>query len=138
MSKEVKNNVKILETDYAKEQYAKYAYQQRQIIFRRRRLMAVFIVAFVIFLSVGISLFNDYLRLQQLQDVKQETIVKQAEVKQKMADLNRDVALLKDDDYVAKVARSRFLYSKEGELIFPLPGNEAAEKADDSTTESSE
>ncbi len=138
MSKEVKNNVKILDTDYAKEQYAKYAYQQRQIIFRRRRLMAVFIVAFVVFLSVGISLFNDYLRLQRLQDVKQETIVKQAEVKQKMAGLNRDVALLKDDDYVAKVARSRFLYSKEGELIFPLPGNEAAEKADDSTTESSE
>jgi cell division protein DivIC len=34
---------------------------------------------------------------------------------------NEDVALLKDDDYVAKLARSRFLLSKEGEQIYPTP-----------------
>lgn len=29
--------------------------------------------------------------------------------------------MLKDDDYVAKLARSRFLLSKEGEQIYPTP-----------------
>ncbi|MGX7195770.1 FtsB family cell division protein [Enterococcus olivae] len=136
MSKEKKNNVQILDTEYAKKQYAKYAQQHRQIIFRRRRLFVIFAVSLVVFVSVGISLFNDYLRLQKLQDVQQETLVKKEEVDQKMTDLNREVALLQDEDYVAKIARDRFLYSLDGELIFPLPGNEAA--ATTETTSSTE
>ena len=142
MSEERKTNVQMLDNDYAKKQYAKYAQQHRKIIFRRRRLFVLFAIAFVVFISMGISLFNDYLHLQQLKEVKAETVVKEKAVNQKVADLTREVGLLKDDDYVAKVARSRFLYSKEGELIFPLPGNEAtiaedASEASDETTETS-
>ncbi|GMA44957.1 hypothetical protein GCM10025853_24140 [Tetragenococcus halophilus subsp. halophilus DSM 20339] len=77
MDKQEKSKVKVLDNEYAKKQYAKYAKEQRQIIFRRRRLMAIFVVAAIIFLSVGISLFNDYLRLQKLEDYKEETVVKQ-------------------------------------------------------------
>ena len=126
MSNEQKSKVQVLETDYAKKQYAKYAQQHRKIIFRRRRLFVLFVAAFLVFASMGISLFNDYLHLQQLKEVKAETVVNEKAVNQKVADLTREVKLLKDDDYVAKIARSRFLYSKEGELIFPLPGNEEA------------
>ncbi|KAF1304187.1 septum formation initiator family protein [Enterococcus saccharolyticus] len=135
MTKGNKDNLKILDTDYAKEQYAKYAKQQRQIIFRRRRLLAVFVVAFVVFLSVGVSLFNDYLRLNKLEEVKQETLTQQKEVAMKVDGLTRDVGLLNDKEYVAKVARSRFLYSKDGELIFPLPGNNVAEEQTETTQE---
>lgn len=132
------NNLKVLDTDYAKEQYAKYAKQQKQVIFRRRRLMVIFTVAAVIFVSVGISIFNDYLRLNQLKEVKQETIVQQVEVEGKVADLQREVALLKDEDYIAKVARSRFLYSKEDELVFPIPGNSNTVEEEPTSEESEE
>ena len=139
MSEERKSKVQRLDNDYTKEQYAKYTQQHRQIIFRRRRLLVLFVIAFFVFASMGISLFNDYLHLRQLDEVKAETVVKEKAVNQKVADLTREVGLLKDDDYVAKVARSRFLYSKEGELIFPLPGNEAAVAEDSSeATDSSE
>ncbi|AYW47777.1 septum formation initiator [Tetragenococcus osmophilus] len=130
MDKQEKSNVKVLDNDYAKKQYAQYAKQQRQVIFRRRRLLAIFVVAAIIFLSVGISLFNDYLRLQKLEDYKEETVAQQKEVSQQTDDLEKDVALLKDEDYVAKMARSRFLYSDDDEIVFPLPGDEG-EAADE-------
>lgn len=135
MSEKKKNNVQLLDNEYAKKQYAEYARQQKQIIFRRRRLFVLFAIAFVAFASVGISLFNDYLHLQQLKEVEQETLAKEEEVDQKMTDINREVSLLKDEDYVAKLARSRFLYSKDGEIVFPLPGNETTTAE---TTESTE
>ena len=127
------NNLKVLDTDYAK-----YAKQQKQVLFRRRRLMAIFTIAAVIFVSVGISIFNDYLRFNQLKEVKQETIVQQVEVEGKVADLQREVALLKDEDYIAKVARSRFLYSKEDELVFPIPGNSTTVEEEPTSEESEE
>ena len=37
-----------------------------------------------------------------------------------MTQLKRDVALLQDDEYVAKLARSRFFYSKKNEKIYPV------------------
>lgn len=138
MDKQDKSNVKVLDNEYAKKQYAKYAKQQRQIVFRRRRLLAIFVVAAVIFLSVGISLFNDYLRLQKLESYKEETVAEQKEVSKQTEDLENDVDLLKDEDYVAKMARSRFLYSDDDEIVFPLPGNEtdAVDESDEATSTS--
>lgn len=124
MDKQEKNKIEVLDNNFAKEQYAHYAKQQRQIIFRRRRLLAIFVVAAVVFLSVGISLFNDYLRLQKLEDYKTETVTQEKNISEKVDGLKKDVSLLKDEDYVAKLARSRFLYSDEDEIVFPLPGNE--------------
>ena len=37
-----------------------------------------------------------------------------------MDQLTQDVSLLKDDDYVAKLARSKYFYSKEGEQVYPV------------------
>ncbi|GAA3015857.1 FtsB family cell division protein [Tetragenococcus solitarius] len=124
MDNKEKTNVKVLDNEYAKKQYAKYAKEQRQIIFRRRRLLAIFVVAAIIFLSVGISLFNDYLRLQKLETFKEETVAEQKDVSKQTEGLQKDVSLLKDKDYVAKMARSRFLYSDDDEIVFPLPENE--------------
>ncbi|HLQ41171.1 MAG TPA: septum formation initiator family protein [Tetragenococcus sp.] len=131
MDKQEESKVKVLDNEYAKEQYAYYAKQQRQIIFKRRRLLAIFVVAAAIFLSVGISLFNDYLRLQKLEDYKTETIAQEKVLSEKVGGLKKDVSLLKDEDYVAKLARSRYLYSDDDEIVFPLPGNEAATKDKD-------
>ncbi len=48
MGKNEKNSKKVaaLENDYTKEQYVEFQKQQKQLIFRRRRLAAIFLVAF--------------------------------------------------------------------------------------------
>ena len=126
MDKEPNKQIELLQTEYAKEQFAKFEKERRQVVFRRRRLVAVFVAALVIFAIVGIQMFNDQMRLQKLQEYKAETVDK------KVTQLKRDVALLQDDEYVAKLARSRFFYSKKNEKIYPVLPD-----ASDSKTETS-
>ena len=120
MAKESNKKIELLQTDYAKEQFAKFEKERRQVVFRRRRLVAFFVAALAIVAIVGIQMFNDQMRLQKLKEYKAETVAEQKEAEQKVASLERDVALLQDDEYVAKLARSRFFYSKDGEKIYPV------------------
>lgn len=126
MNQEEPNKIEFLENDYAKQHYAQQVKKRREVIFRRRRLALIFAIATVVFLSVGISLFNDYLRLQNLEKYQSEAVVTQEASKEKKAKLEKEVDLLEDEDYVAKIARDRFLYSKDGELVFPLPEHETS------------
>lgn len=123
MGKNEKNSKKVaaLENDYTKEQYVEFQKQQKQLIFRRRRLAAIFLVAFIIFAFSAIQLMKDYHRLGAFKQERADAIAESVAVDKKVKDLKKDVALLKDDDYVAKLARSRFLLSKEGEQIYPTP-----------------
>ncbi|MGI6156337.1 MAG: septum formation initiator family protein [Enterococcus sp.] len=128
MKQENQNNLQYLDNDYVKENYGKQVKKQREVIFRRRRLAAIMVVATALFISLGIPLFNDYLRLQNLKTYQEQTILDQKALEEEVAALQKEVDLLHDDDYVAKIARERFYYSKEGELLFPLPESETANK----------
>ncbi|OOG27738.1 septum formation initiator [Enterococcus casseliflavus] len=137
MAKESNEKIELLQTDYAKEQFAKFEKERRQVVFRRRRLVAFFVAALAIFAIVGIQMFNDQMRLQKLKEYKAETVAEQKEAEQKVASLERDVALLKDDEYVAKLARSRFFYSKDGEKIYPvLPDGTDSQSTNEDSSQS--
>lgn len=137
MAKESNKKIELLQTDYAKEQFAKFEKERRQVVFRRRRLVAFFVAALAIFAIVGIQMFNDQMRLQKLKEYKAETVAEQKEAEQKVASLERDVALLQDDEYVAKLARSRFFYSKDGEKIYPvLPDGTDSQNANERSSQS--
>lgn len=137
MAKESNKKIELLQTDYAKEQFAKFEKERRQVVFRQRRLVAFFVAALAIFAIVGIQMFNDQMRLQKLKEYKAETVAEQKEAEQKVASLERDVALLKDDEYVAKLARSRFFYSKDGEKIYPvLPDGTDSQSTNEGSSQS--
>lgn len=110
--------VAALDNEYTKEQYAEFQKQQKQLVFRRRRLAVVFFLAFVVFLISGIQLVKDYQRLNEFKVQEAQATKASLEADQKMKKLEQEVALLNDEDYVAKLARSRYLYSKEGESIY--------------------
>lgn len=110
-----------LDTPYAKEQYRKFQKQHRQLVFKRRRLAALFAVAAFVFIVMGVQIFNEQRHLSELNEIKFKTVAESAKVDHRVAGLKNDVKLLKDDNYVAKLARSRYYYSKDGELIFVLP-----------------
>lgn len=60
----------------------------------------------------------------QIKEIKQETIVAKRELKRTQAKnerLKREVERLKDADYVQKIIRSQYFYSKDGETIYILP-----------------
>lgn len=123
MGKKKKDVEKVaaLDNEYTKEQYAEFQKQQKQLIFRRRRLAVVFLVAFVIFIVSGIQLMKDYQQLGVFKKQQEVAVAESAEVDKKLNRLEQDVTLLRDEDYVAKLARSRYFVSKEGEQIYNIP-----------------
>ncbi|EOI07029.1 septum formation initiator protein [Enterococcus moraviensis ATCC BAA-383] len=123
MGKKKKDMEKVaaLDNEYTKEQYAEFQKQQKQLIFRRRRLAVVFLVAFVIFIVSGVQLMKDYQQLNAFKKQQTEAVAESAEADKKLKRLEQDVALLRDEDYVAKLARSRYFVSKEGEQIYNIP-----------------
>ena len=110
--------VAALDNEYTKEQYAEFQEQQKQLIFRRRRLAVVFSITFVVFLIAGIQLLKDYRRLNDFKAQQTQAVSESVKADTKMKKLEQEVALLNDEDYVAKLARSRYFYSKEGESIY--------------------
>lgn len=115
------NKVAALDNEYTKEQYADFQKQQKQLVFRRRRLAVIFFVAFVIFVFSGIQLMKDYQQFNAFKKQKVEALAESKKADEKLTGLKQDVAQLQDDDYVAKLARSRFYVSKEGEQIYMTP-----------------
>ncbi|EMF0343325.1 septum formation initiator family protein [Enterococcus faecium] len=114
------NKIAALDTEYAKKKYAEFQQQQRQLIFRRRRLAAIFVGALVIFAIIGVQIFHDMQRMHQLNELKVEANTEMKEVNADVDQLHQAVSLLKDDEYVAKLARSKFFYSKDGEKVYPI------------------
>lgn len=114
------NKIAALDTEYAKKKYVEFQEQQRQLIFRRRRLAVIFIGALVIFAILGFQIFRDMQRMNQLNELKVEANTELSQVNADVDQLTQDVSLLKDDDYVAKLARSKYFYSKEGEQVYPV------------------
>lgn len=129
MTQKHQPNVTRLDNDYAKEQTAQLIKAHRQAVFRRRRLGLITIVTAVIFAFVGFQLYNDYQQVKKLEAIKAETVADHDIVAANVKQLEAEVARLNDKDYVAKLARSRFFYSKDGETVYPLPDQNAA-KAD--------
>ena len=146
MSKKRKNSdtIAALNNEYTKEQYAEFQKQQKQLIFKRRRLAVIFLIAMGIFIVSGIQLFGDFRELESFKKQKAEVVAESVEMDKKLTDLEQDVALLKDNDYVAKLARSRYYVSKDGEQVYTipelgsseLPANEATEPSNESQTQS--
>ena len=124
-----------LDTPYAKEQYLKFQKQHRQLIFKRRRLAALIAIAAFVAIVMGVQIFNEQRHLSELNEIKVKTVAESAKVDDRVADLRQDVKLLKDDNYVAKLARSRFYYSKDGELIFVLPDSANTSNKDKQTAD---
>ena len=75
---------------------------------------------FIIF-TLSYKLF-DYLR--EIRDIKKEKETlegKLADLEEQEEILKTDIQKLEDPEYVAKYAREKYLYSKEGELIIRIP-----------------
>lgn len=94
---------------------------QKKIIFRRRRLGIMFAVALVVFSIIGVNLFRNSQRLVALQESRKEVEKEYKVVAKNEKDLKREVDLLNDREYVEKIARARYFYSKEGEQVYSIP-----------------
>ncbi|WEG73266.1 FtsB family cell division protein [Vagococcus intermedius] len=106
---------------YTEEQLKKYNREKKELIFKRRRLAALFTVITVVFLASGFNIIRSYLHISDLKQEKVAAKQEDANLKQQLSSLKYDVKLLEDEDYLLKVARQKYFYTKEDELVYSLP-----------------
>lgn len=129
----IQENVTQITNDYVVEKnFEKKQTQAHKRISRRRN---VGLAAFATILLLPLS-FNLIGNISHIREVEDQIVLAKKEKKaleKENQQLNVQVGLLQDDEYVAKLARSRYYFSKDGEIIFSLPEDnqsKAANKVD--------
>ena len=119
-----RKQIRVLNNEYfqAKQKEARLQ-AKRQKRQQQRSLLHLICMAIMglLFIYGVIRVAQAYLQIKAL---KQETVVAKRELKRTQAKndrLKREVEQLKDTDYVQKIIRSQYFYSKDGETIYILP-----------------
>lgn len=83
---------------------------------------------FVFFCSVigylSYSFFSNVNKIMTIRKEEKELSNRLVDLQEKENSLNSDIKKLKDPDYVARYAREKYMYSKDGELIIRIPDDE--------------
>ncbi|MCI5775139.1 MAG: septum formation initiator family protein [Aerococcus sp.] len=100
--------------------------QQRMYDWLMRLLAFVMIGFSMLFLLLSVKThFNTAAVVTERQQVEQSVESEEKGLKS----LKNEATLLKDDDYVMKLARSRYYMSKDDEVIFSTPEDNASDQA---------
>lgn len=94
---------------------------KRKVKFR----LFFFVILFISIIGyLSYNLFSNIDRIMEIKKAKIELDDKLANLKDEENTLNSDIKKLKDPDYVARYARKKYMYSKDGELIIRIPDDE--------------
>ena len=96
---------------------------------KQKQLRRKTIIVTLVFLAVGgilfKSIFTTSMQIYEKKKEQKEYTVKLEKLKDKEDELNNTVTKLQDPDYVARYAREKYLYSKDGEIVVILDSEKA-------------
>lgn len=90
----------------------------------RTRMFLFFILFGSIISSLSYSFFTNVSKIIEIKNEKESLSDKLVSLKDEEDKLNSDIKRLSDPEYIARYAREKYMYSKEGELIIRLPDEE--------------
>lgn len=90
----------------------------------RKRMIVFMPICLVIIAGVFTAIGNYWVQIAGKYQEKEELNSRMISLREKEAELKVDVNKLEDPDYVARYAREKYMYSKDGELIIRLPEDE--------------
>ncbi|EAF5051428.1 septum formation initiator family protein [Listeria monocytogenes] len=126
--KKAKSKVARIENRYIKDTATmkKTRSRRRIALFRRLAFMAI------IFAVVGglltITYTKQVLTLKEKKEKQVQVDKKMVAMKDEQDSLNDQIKKLHNDDYIAKLARSEYYLSKDGEIIFNIPEENSKQK----------
>ncbi|MDO4912668.1 MAG: septum formation initiator family protein [Lactobacillus sp.] len=85
---------------------------------RRNRIIAIFLLVIVI---LGYGLFRNKAYVNELESQKSSYQTKLEQLEKEKKELKNQRDNLLDNDYLGKLVRNRFYYSRKGEKIYHLP-----------------
>ena len=120
--------VKVLNHDYYNKRAIQDENQREHLALTRRYRFKMLIlcgVVLVITLTLGFNIIQNNIRASILNKKTDQAKIELKEAKQKNKDLKLKVEQLKDSDYVAKIIRQKYYFSKDGETIYSLPSDKS-------------
>ncbi|MBI0581112.1 septum formation initiator family protein [Neobacillus cucumis] len=115
-----KNVAKIQSTYVEQQEFAEIATaRKRKLVVRRLSLFLVFAI-FVSYFMIS-SILTQASMIDAKKAQKKQLGHKLAELKKQQDILKEDIVKLNDDDYIAKLARKEYFFSKKNEIIFNIP-----------------
>lgn len=97
-------------------QQAKKKKKRRFLLFGLTSILVLTVMA----LTIGKYWVTIYEKYQEKKELEKELI----ELKAKEKELELDAKKLQDQEYIARYAREKYLYSKDGEFIIKIPEDE--------------
>lgn len=92
---------------------------------RRLTIMTFLLIGLIV--GLGISFFNNWSTILENKKEARQLKEKYDELLEKETALKSEVTKLQDPDYVARYAREKYLYSKNGEIIIRIPEKNSEE-----------
>lgn len=125
MQKKESTKVARLQNDYTKAKTLQAHREQKNKRKLRIRTTIILIVGsfFIVFLSLKI--WSNVQSISKMETEKQQAEVTLKNTKQEQEQLHTQIKRLEDESYVAKLARSQYYLSKDNEIIFSLPEDNA-------------
>ncbi len=87
----------------------------------KKRIFLFFVFFGTVIASLSYSFFSNINKMVGMSEKKTELKNKLTSLKEEEEVLNSDIKKLEDPEYVARYAREKYLYSKDGELIIRIP-----------------
>lgn len=94
---------------------------------RRRRFVLIVAVFGALILFLGFQLINTRSNLHQMNRQVATSQVKLKKVQQRNDQLEGQIKQLNNKDYLQKLLRSKYDYTKSGETVYSLPNDSAAD-----------
>ena len=83
------------------------------------------VLFFMIFGSIiGYLSYSFFSNVEKILDIKEQKVLlenKLASLQDEEEELNFDIKKLEDPEYIARYAREKYMYSKDGEIIIRIP-----------------
>ncbi|OAZ74199.1 FtsB family cell division protein [Lactiplantibacillus plantarum] len=122
------NKIKQLDNDYIRQVATdEHGQAQRVAQVRRRRFVLIVAVFGALILFFGFQLINTRSNLHQVNRQVATSQVKLKKVQQKNNQLESQIKQLNNKDYLQKLLRSKYDYTKSGETVYSLPNDNAAD-----------
>ena len=123
-----RNKIKQLDNDYIRQVATdEHGQAQRVAQVRRRRFILIVAVFGALILFFGFQLINTRSNLHQVNRQVATSQVKLKKVQQKNNQLESQIKQLNNKDYLQKLLRSKYDYTKSGETVYSLPNDHAAD-----------
>ncbi|TGB00808.1 FtsB family cell division protein [Halobacillus salinus] len=124
MAKKQSESVARLDSTYMQHYDAYMERHQR----KKKRLVRRIVMFAVLVMIVAGSMVFYHIKQQTVYAEKKEQYEQMQEnmqaLKQEEKDLEQEIELLNNEEYVLQIARTNYFFSKEGEIIFKMPNED--------------